>query len=91
MTPPRGICPTCDDHPTTTQTLSWHDRNGRYTKAYEQYVLLSLVNSTLTDVSIKEDLCETTIQRIVDRNIETEINWKEIKRLGIIGIDEISL
>ena len=91
VTPPRGICPTCDDHPTTTQTLSWHDRNGHYTKAYEQYVLLSLVNSTLSDVSIKEDLSDTTIQRIVDRHINTEIDWKEIKRLGIIGIDEISL
>lgn len=91
ITPPRGICPACDDHPTTTQTLSWHDRNGRYTKAYEQYVMLSLVNSTLADVSIKEDLCETTIQRMVDRHIKTEINWKEFKKLGIIGIDEISL
>jgi hypothetical protein len=49
------------------------------------------VNSTLADVSIKEDLSDTTIQRIVDRHINTEIDWKEFKRLGIIGIDEISL
>lgn len=91
MTPPRGICPTCDDNPTTTQTLSWHERNGHYTKVYEKYILLSLVNSTLADVSIKEDLSDTTIQRIVDKHINSEIDWKEFKRLGIIGIDEISL
>ena len=26
ITPLRGICSSCDDNPTTTQTLSWHDR-----------------------------------------------------------------
>jgi len=36
LTPPRGICKSCDKNPTTTQTLSWHKRNGRYTNAYEQ-------------------------------------------------------
>ncbi|CAN5251642.1 hypothetical protein BH10PSE19_BH10PSE19_18890 [soil metagenome] len=53
ITPPRGICERCDDHPTTTQTLSWYDRSGHYTKAYEKHILLSLVHSTIADVSIK--------------------------------------
>ena len=43
ITPPRGICESCDDNPTTTQTLAWYDRNTHYTKAYEKQVLLSLV------------------------------------------------
>ncbi len=91
MTPPRGICKKCDNRTTTTQTLSWYKRNGRHTKAYEDYVLLSMVNSTLADVSIREDISDTAIQRIIDNNIKTEVDWKTIKKLGIIGIDEISL
>ena len=90
ITPPRGICKHCDNK-TTTQTLSWHKRNGRYTGPYEQHVLLSMVNSTLADVSIRENISDTAIQNIIDRHIETKVNWKEIKKLGIIGIDEITL
>ncbi len=91
ITPPRGICEHCDDHPTTTQTLSWYKRNGHHTKAYEQHVLLSLVHSTIADVSIKENISEQVVQLIVDNSVSEEINWKTIKTLGVIGIDEISL
>jgi len=91
ITPPRGICERCDDHPTTTQTLSWYKRNSRYTKAYEQHILLSLVHSTISDVSIKENISEQSIQLIIDKSISERINWKDIKRIGILGIDEIAL
>lgn len=90
ITPPRFICERCDDHPTTTQTLSWYKRNGHYTSAYEQHILLSLVHSTIADVSIKEAISEQAIQLIVDKSITDKINWKGIKRLGVIGIDEIA-
>jgi len=91
ITPPRGICPHCDNNPTTTQTLSWHERNAHQTKAYEQHILLSMINSTIADVNIREELSGTTIQRIIDSHIHDKIDWKTIKELGIIGIDEISL
>ena len=91
ITPPRFICERCNDHPTTTQTLSWYKRNGHYTAAYEQHILLSLVHSTIADVSIKEAISEQAIQLIVDKSITDKINWKGIKRLGVIGIDEIAL
>jgi transposase len=91
ITPPRGICEFCDDHPTTTQTLSWFERNAHHTKDYEKAILLSLIHSTITDVSIKEELSESTIQRIIDKRIDAKTEWKSIKKLGIIGIDEISL
>jgi transposase len=91
LTPPRGICPSCDDHPTTTQTLPWHDRNAHFTKAYEQQILLSLINSTIADVGIKEELAASTVQRIVDKYISEKIDWKTIKKIGIMGMDEISL
>lgn len=89
MTPPRGICKKCDT--TTTQTLSWHNRNGRYTKPYEEYILLSMINSTLADVSIKEEISDSAVQSIIDRLVETTIDWSKIKCLGILGIDEITL
>jgi len=88
--PPRGICKKCNDK-TTTQTLSWHNSNSRYTKAYEKYLMLAMVNSTLADVSIRERISDTAIQNIINRYIDSEINWRRIKNIGIIGIDEISL
>ena len=91
ITPPRGICKNCDNNPTTTQTLSWYNRNAHYSKAYEKHVLLSLVHSTIADVSIKEDLSESVIQHIVDTHISEKTDWKKIKKLGLIGIDEITL
>ncbi len=91
ITPPRGICERCDDHPTTTQTLSWYNRNGHYTKAYEKHIVLSLVHSTIADVSIKEGISEQAIQFIVDKFISEKLNWKEIKTLGVLGLDEIAV
>jgi transposase len=91
LIPPRGICKHCEFRPTTTQTLSWYKPNGRYTKPYEDHVLLSVVNSTLTDVSIKEGLSDTAIQNIINYNITDKVDWSKIKQIGIIGIDEISL
>jgi transposase len=91
ITPPRGRCTYCDDNPTTTQQANWYARKSPHTNAYEQHVLLSLINSTLVDVSIKEDVGYQAIQAIVDRQIETEIHWKSIKKIGLLGLDEISL
>jgi len=49
------------------------------------------VNSTVEDVSIKEDVGYEAIMGIIDRYISTEVNWKAIQRLYVIGIDEIAL
>jgi transposase len=53
--------------------------------------LLSLINSTLVDVSIKEDIGYQSIQAIVDRQIEIQVNWQSVKEIGLLSIDEISL
>lgn len=89
--PARGICRNCDDHPTTTQNSDWYNSGSSYTKAYEKQILLQLINSTITDVSIKEDLGYKAIEAVVDRYIETEVNWSSITEIGLLGIDEISL
>ena len=61
------------------------------TTAYEQDVMRALINSTLQDVSLKYDLGTAAIQGVVDRLIETKMNWTPITALTVIGIDEIAL
>jgi transposase len=91
ITPLRGRCLDCDGQPTTTQSLDWYDQKSPHTKAYEQHVLLSMINSTIADVSMKEDVGYQAIQGIIDKHIQAEINWSEINKLGLLGIYEISL
>ena len=89
--PPRYQCLDCEDKPTTTQQFSWHEPRSSHTKAYDESLLLLLVNSTVEDVSIKEDVGYESIMGIIDRYISTEVNWESIRRLDVIGIDEIAL
>ncbi len=91
ITPTRGRCENCEGHPTTTQTSDWYNQNTRQTKQYEQGLLLLLINSTISDVSIKEDLGYKAIEGIIDRYVDTEINWNQINEIGLLGLDEISL
>ena len=89
--PPRYQCLDCAGKPTTTQQFSWHEPRSSHTKAYDELLLLSLVHSTGEDVSIKEDVGYEAIMGIIDRYISTEVNWKAIQRLYVIGRDEIAL
>ena len=89
--PKRGICGHCDDAPTTNQRLEWYKYKSRSTNAYEEYVLLSLVNSTVTDVAIKENIGPDAVDGILKRRINGEVNWKHFHKLGLLGVDEISL
>ena len=89
--PKRYRCPYCQDHPTTTQKLSWYDARSPHTKAYETHVLLSLVNSTVVDVSIKEGLGYEAVMGIINRHVSPEVNWNEFEDLEIVGVDEIAL
>jgi transposase len=89
--PVRYRCSYCQDKPTTTQTLSWYTPRSSYTNAYEEYILRCLINSTVEDVSIKEDIGYESIMGVIDRYIDDEVDWDKIKKLEVIGIDEISL
>ena len=87
----RGICESCDENPTTNQRLSWYDYKSRYTKAYLDYLMLSLVNSTLEDVAIKENISADTMGRTLDANVSKKVDWNQYTKLGLIGIDEIAI
>lgn len=92
LAPKRGICSECDDKPiTTTQVLDWYDRHGRQTKPYENHLLFELINSTVSDVSRKEEIDYHTIDKVLDKHVAKEVNFSLIMFLGVLGIDEISL
>jgi transposase len=89
--PKRGICDNCDDSPTTNQRLDWYEYKSRYTKDYEAHVLLSLVNSTVVDVAIKERIGTEAINGILKRRVDKKVDWRKIKAIELLVIDEISL
>ena len=91
LRPKRYECPNCDGKPTTTQQLVWYTPRSSFTRAYEEHLLLSLVNSTIQDVSLKEEVGYEAIMGVIDRHIDRTINWADFTHLDVLGIDEISL
>ena len=89
--PKRYRCCYCSDHPTTTQKSAWYDAKSPHTKAYETHVLLSLVNSTVEDVRIKEGLGYEAVMGIIDRHVSEKVDWCQFSELPVIGVDEITL
>ncbi len=87
----RYECPYCDGGSTTTAKLSWRQGKSQFTKGYENHVLLQAVNSTVEDVCVKEAIGYQAVLGIIDRQIETEVNWDEVTSLKELGLDEISL
>jgi hypothetical protein len=78
--PKRFGCPFCDEHP-TTQRLDWNER----------YLILQLVNSTLTDVGSKEDVTYDALLGILERWFATTVDWDALEPFTTMGIDEIAL
>ena len=89
--PARYQCTHCAGKPVTTQTLNWYNPRTPHTKAYEDHIMLEMVNSTVEDVSIKEDLGYKAVMGIIYRHIDTEVSWDKIESLDTLGLDEISL
>jgi len=89
--PQRGQCRDCEYEPTTTQVLEWYEERSPHTKAYDEWLMKQLVNTTIEDVSMRENIGYDAVLGALDRQIETQVNWSEIDDLGTIGIDEIAL
>jgi transposase len=90
LRPKRYECPHCGGK-TTTQQLDWYEVNSPHTKAYDRYLMLQLVNSTVEDVSRKDKVGYDAVDGAVERCIQTGVNWAEFAELAVIGIDEIAL
>ena len=89
--PKRFRCEYCNGQPTTSQRLDGHKPNSPNTFAYKQHILLQLVNTTVADIFLKEQLAYDSIFGIVDRHIQAEVHWSQYTALGTLGMDEIAL
>jgi transposase len=89
--PKRYQCEDCEGHPTTTQQVTWHESNSPQTMAYDTHLLLQLVNSTVEDVRIKERLAYDAVLGVIERRIESRVDWTRYTHLGVLGLDEIAL
>ena len=89
--PRRYQCLTCEDRPTTTQRLDWHDANSPHTFAYDEHLLLQMVGATIEDVSIKERVAYDAVLGALERRISAEVDWSAYTVLEVLGMDEIAL
>jgi transposase len=88
--PKRYECEACDGGPTTTQQLKWHTERSPNTVAFERWLLVSLVNSTVQDVALKAAVSYDTVLGVVERQIHRSVDWREYSSLKVLGIDEIA-
>jgi transposase len=86
----RYTCLHCDDRPSTTQHGDWYDTDAHCTKAFAEFLLLELINSTPQDVARKHEVSYDLLRGLLDRYVKAKVDWKQIKRLRELGIDEIS-
>lgn len=89
--PRRARCRKCEREPTTTQVLEWYDQRSPHTKAYDRYLLKQLVNSTIEDVSLRENVGYDAIVGTLNRQSENKIDWEKVDDLHTVGIDEIAM
>ena len=89
--PVRYQCEYCDDKTTTTEQATWYNRRSKFTKAYEEYLMKMLINSTLQDVAHKENVTPDAVEGVLKRQIETKVNWDEFDKIPTLGLDEIAL
>lgn len=89
--PRRYQCQDCEGHPTTTQSLDWHDANSPHSFAYDSHVLLQLVHSTVEDVRLKEGLSYESVAGALERRIAARVDWTEMADIERLGLDEIAL
>ena len=89
--PRRYQCQDCAGHPTTSEKLAWQDAHSPHSFAYDNHILLQLVNSTIEDVSRKEGLSYESVAGALERRIESRIDWSQMAGVEVLGIDEIAL
>ena len=90
LRPKRYRCPDCEGRPTTTQKLEWREDSSPHTTAFDDYLLKSLINSTVEDVSRKADIGYDSVEGAIDRRVAKQVKWNEYESLDTVGIDEIS-
>ena len=90
LQPQRYECARCAGQ-TTTQRLAWYTPKSPHTQAYDDDLMLQLINSTVEDVSRKADVGYDAVEGALARQIQDQVTWAEFTELGTLGIDEIAL
>lgn len=91
LRPKRFICRRCPNTPTTTQRLSWYEPRSPHTKAFDDWLMLNLINSTEADVARKCEVSEEEVLGALRRQVEARVDWGSFTSLGVLGLDEIAL
>lgn len=91
LRPRRYRCLYCDGVVTTTERQAWYDAKAGCTKAFAEFLLLEMVNSTIQDVAKKHGVTYDVARGVLKRYVKGEVDWSQIKILSILGMDEISL
>lgn len=91
LRPTRFQCEDCDNQPTTTEESDWYSRRSKFTKAYEEWLMKMLINSTISDVARKEAVSFDDVEGVLDRQMATQVDWNDIAALPFFGLDEIAL
>lgn len=89
--PNRYQCQDCEGHPTTSQSLEWHDPKSPHSFAYDNHILLQLVNSTVEDVSQKEGVSYACVLGALERRIDSSVDWTMTAEIDSLGLDEIAM
>ena len=89
--PKRYECQDCEGRPTTSETLEWHDAKSPYSFAYDNHLLVELVNSTVEDVSVKEGISYASMAGVLERRVDASVDWSVITEIETLGLDEIAL
>jgi transposase len=87
----RYRCLRCGGKTTTTQHEDWYDTEAHCTKAFAEFLLLELVNSTVSDVSRNHQTSYEVLRGVLTRYVRDEVDWSQFKHLRVLGVDEISL
>lgn len=91
LRPARFQCEACGNQPTTTEESDWYHRRSKFTKAYEEWLMKMLINSTISDVARKESVSCDDVEGVLDRQISARVDWSDITALPFFGLDEIAL
>jgi transposase len=90
LRPKRYRCPDCPGSPTSTQRCGWYSPRSRSTKAFEQWALRCLIDSTLAETARKLSTTEELLEGILDRHLKRKVDWRRSRSITTLGIDEIA-
>ena len=94
MRPRRYNCPSCTEgekKKTTTQRVGWYNPKNSLSRAYEEHLLVNLVNSTIQDVSIKERVSYDKVRGVLEKRVANKVDWSKIETIEVLGLDEIAV